>query len=74
MAFFILCLLLVISETMNINKYTNQVFFFVVLISVVVYRYFVLLKFGFEHTDSDQAIMWQGLQDYSKGVFHEPRF
>jgi hypothetical protein len=59
---------------MNTHKYTNQIIFFAILIAVLAYRCLVLVKFGFEYTDSDQAIMWQGLQDYSNGDFHEPRF
>lgn len=48
--------------------------FFFLLFLVIVLRIFVLTDFSFQYTDSDQAIMWQGLKDYSKGEFHEPRF
>ena len=44
------------------------------LLLVIVFRYIVLLKFGFAYTDSDQTIMWFGLKEYAEGVFHEPRF
>ncbi|MEN9002707.1 MAG: hypothetical protein ABF242_10375, partial [Flavobacteriales bacterium] len=40
----------------------------------LLYRFSVLHYFGFQYTDSDQTILWQGLQDYSQGIFHEPRF
>jgi hypothetical protein len=41
---------------------------------LLIQRCMILVDFGFKYTDSDQAIMWAGLIDYSKGIFHEPRF
>ncbi|MCC6372159.1 MAG: hypothetical protein IT236_14240 [Bacteroidia bacterium] len=41
---------------------------------VLYYRYQVLMAFSFVYTDSDQNIMWEGLRNYSRGEFHEPRF
>jgi len=41
---------------------------------VVIYRWLILRDFSFQISDSDQAIMWQGLKDYSEGRFYEPRF
>jgi len=38
------------------------------------YKLYILEKFGFKYTDSDQSIMWLGAKDYSNGIFHEPRF
>ena len=58
------------------KKFSNKdgVLFFFLLCLVIVLRIFVLMDFSFQYTDSDQVIMWQGLRDYSKGEFHEPRF
>lgn len=44
------------------------------IFSTLVFRYYVLELFGFKFSDSDQAIMWNALKDFSNGVFHEPRF
>lgn len=41
---------------------------------IVFIRSQVLQKFGFVYTDSDQAIMWSAAVDFSKGIFHEPKF
>lgn len=48
--------------------------YLVLLFLVILYRYLVLVKFGFKYTDSDQTIMWLGLKEYAAGIFHEPRF
>jgi len=48
--------------------------YILLLLCVILFRGFVLAEFGFRFTDGDQCIMWHGLADYSKGVFHEPRF
>ena len=56
----------------NINK--NWVIYFILLGLIIILRYKVLEDFAFKYTDSDQTIMWLGLQQYSKGIFHEPRF
>lgn len=37
-------------------------------------RVFSLLHFGFVYTDIDQTVLWNGLLDYSRGLFHEPFF
>jgi hypothetical protein len=44
------------------------------LVALILFKVFVLVKFGFEYTDSDQTIMWNGAYNYSQGLFHEPRF
>jgi hypothetical protein len=41
---------------------------------VLIYRWLILKDFSFQICDSDQAILWQGLKDYSEGRFYEPRF
>ena len=56
------------------KHYIDQLLFFAILCSILAYWYLILQSFGFEYTESDQAIMWQGLQDYSNGNFYEPRF
>ena len=48
--------------------------YLVLLLAVILFRFLVLLGFGFKYTDSDQTIMWLGLKDYAAGIFHEPRF
>lgn len=56
---------------MKLNSKTLQLGLFLLIVSaIIVFRYQVLSKFGFEFTDSDQAIMWNGLITYSKGEFH----
>ncbi|WP_070138579.1 hypothetical protein [Crocinitomix algicola] len=37
-------------------------------------RYTTLYFFGFNFTDIDQLVMWNGALNYSKGIFHEPFF
>jgi hypothetical protein len=53
---------------------TDGLLFFFLLCLILVLRIFVLTDFAFQYTDSDQVIMWHGLNDFSKGEFHEPRF
>ena len=52
----------------------QSVFFILILSLIILYRYKVLVNFGFEYTDGDQSVMWQGVMDYAAGKFHEPRF
>ena len=53
------------------NKNTFFYFFLFVLICD---RFITLLYFGYNYTDLDQVLMWNGLWDYSNGIFHEPFF
>ena len=46
----------------NINK--NWVIYFILLGLIIILRYKVLEDFAFKYTDSDQTIMWFGLQQY----------
>jgi hypothetical protein len=46
----------------------------ILCLAILGIRYQVLLLFGFEFADSDEAIMWNGLTNYADGKFHEPRF
>lgn len=48
--------------------------FIVILIFILIYRLWLLTLFGFKYTDTDQAVMWAGANDYAQGLFHEPRF
>ena len=59
-----------------IKKYiqVDALIYLLILALVLIVRYLVLINFAFKYTDSDQSIMWLGLKDYSKGIFHEPRF
>ena len=41
---------------------------------VILFRILVILKFSYKYADSDQSIMWLGVINYSKGIFHEPGF
>ncbi len=65
-----------IVTRMFVEKYINinWLIYSGLLGLIIVFRYMVLVKFGFKFTDSDQSIMWMGLKDYSNGIFHEPRF
>lgn len=55
-------------------KFTDLIAYAFFLCLVLIYRWLILKDFSFQITDSDQAIMWQGLKDYSEGHFYEPRF
>ena len=61
-----------------INKKSGDILFFVLFVAlstlVIVFRWFVLDQFAFKFADSDQAIMWNAAIDFSRGIFHEPRF
>lgn len=62
---------------MHIRKFDvkpETIFFLVLTIIIIGYRFWILKKFGFKYTDSDQSIMWLGTKNYSQGLFHEPRF
>ena len=52
----------------------NFSLFVVFALLLIIFRCIILSKFSFLHTDSDQTIMWNGLKNYSEGMFHEPRF
>ncbi|MDP4281603.1 MAG: hypothetical protein Q8867_05575 [Bacteroidota bacterium] len=45
-----------------------------ILVFLIFYRILVLVLFNFTITDGDQTVMWQGVRDFSQGIFHEPRF
>jgi len=63
------------SKNINKKNYFIELSVFLLVFSIVIsFRYLILHKFGFIYTDSDQAIMWNGLVDFSHGIFHEPRF
>lgn len=60
---------------MKLNAAANQQLIFItLLILVVVDRGISLYFFGFNYTDIDQTVMWNGALNYSKGLFHEPFF
>lgn len=61
------------SNDMN-QKKKEILLCLILILATIGLRYKVLLHFGFEYTDSDQAIMWNGLSNYANGEFHEPRF
>jgi len=63
-----------ISKNRLNQRQTETVAFWALLLSIIILRTIVLLKFGFEYTDNDQAIMWLGTRNYSDGLFHEPMF
>lgn len=48
--------------------------FLLILGAIIGLRYYTLVLFGFQYSDSDQAIMWNALTDFANGQFHEPRF
>jgi hypothetical protein len=50
-------------------------FIFSTLIALVILnRIQIYLNVSLNYVDSDQPFMWAGAIDYSKGIFHEPRF
>lgn len=59
---------------MNSKKIIEIGIFSLILLSIIYLRYNILFNFGFEYCDSDQAIMWNALSNYSEGEFYEPRF
>ena len=56
------------------KKNVFQLVYIVIVSTIILYKLYILEKFGFKYTDSDQSIMWLGAKDYSNGIFHEPRF
>ncbi|HTX88036.1 MAG TPA: hypothetical protein VMC08_03525 [Bacteroidales bacterium] len=60
-------------KTVEFLKKADPVYL-LILIILIFYRILVLVVFNFRYTDGDQTVMWQGLRDFSQGIFHEPRF
>lgn len=56
------------------DRFRQDAVFFGILFLVVLLRYYILNGFAFRIYDSDQSIMWNAAIDYSRGIFHEPRF
>ncbi len=56
---------------MNRNK---KLVFVLLLLLLLVDRIFTLIHFGFEYTDIDQILQWEGALDYANGIFREPFF
>jgi hypothetical protein len=52
----------------------QEIVFFTILALVLAFRFIVLQRFTFVLMDSDQTIMWSAAIDFSRGIFHEPRF
>jgi hypothetical protein len=52
----------------------EEILFFVLLSFLLIYRILLLLSFGIQYVDGDQAIMWLATTDYAQGIFHEPCF
>jgi len=61
---------------MNDKKTKNilNVLFFIFLALVIANRFALYFLLNFDFIDNDQPIMWLGTEDFSKGIFHEPRF
>lgn len=49
-------------------------FFFLFLGLILLNRIFLFLTVNTDCIDNDQVVMWAGAQDFSKGLFHVPRF
>ena len=62
------------SKYLKIQSNIDALIYIVLLFAVIWFRYLILINFGFKYTDSDQAIMWFALDNYSNGIIHEPRF
>ncbi len=58
----------------NTDRLKQDTLFFGILALVILLRYLILDGFAFRIYDSDQSIMWNAAIDYSRGIFHEPRF
>lgn len=58
----------------NSDRLKQDGLFFGILLLVIILRYLILHGFAFMIYDSDQTIMWNAAIDYSRGIFHEPRF
>jgi len=48
--------------------------FLAVLSILIAYRIWVLFQFGVIYTDQDQAVLWEGVMNFSSGLFHETRY
>jgi len=57
----------------SLKWYLNFVFIASLLL-IFFTRLLIYLKYNLNYIDSDQAYMWAGALDYSKGHFYEPRF
>lgn len=65
----------VIKHRELLKTYVKRLLLFLALLTLVIaYRIYVLIQFGFEYTDQDQAVLWEGVRDFSSGVFHETRY
>ncbi|HRU34441.1 MAG TPA: hypothetical protein P5035_03495 [Bacteroidales bacterium] len=57
------------------KTFKSETFIFIILIILlIIYRFWILINFGFKYTDSDQTIMWLATVDYYHKSFHEPCF
>ncbi len=52
----------------------NKLPFLIFLILLITDRVFTLIHFGFQYTDIDQVLLWEGALDYADGIFREPYF
>ena len=67
---------------MNNSKFSQMIYgdkshktvFLLLLILLCFDRILTLINFGFNYTDLDQIILWNGATDYAKGIFYEPFF
>lgn len=48
--------------------------FLLVVGLVAIDRWNLLELFAFQYIDDDQAVLWHAVDDFSKGLFYEPRF
>lgn len=60
-------------KVLNVFKKADSVYLSLLAI-LIFYRILVLVFFNYRITDGDQTVMWQAVTDYSRGIFHEPRF
>ena len=60
---------------MMLFKQHKLTILFVFLLLLIIANHIALyLNVNFNYIDTDQPIMWVGAQDFSKGIFHVPRF
>lgn len=52
----------------------NKLLFLFFFLILVIDRVLTLLHFGFQYTDIDQVLQWEGALDYADGIFREPFF
>lgn len=57
----------------NSNISLRVIFYFLLAI-LIGQHILVFCTVNIDYLDDDQIIMWLGAKDYSKGIFHEPRF